>query len=158
MKMLPFKMTAHSRRTNEEVRPIFWGHRSKAYIYRTRNWDEFPNGRWGDVTSPAFGELTDYHLFYLDSSSTKAELLKMWGEDIASEEDVFDVFKRYLTAEPDHNGVIVEKTIFNDENKLDPEFEIIREQLIKVNKNGVITVNSQPAVNCFSKSGGVSFF
>ena len=148
MKMLPFKMTAHSARTNEEVRPIFWSHRSKAYIYRTRHWDEFPNGRWGDVTSPAFGELKDYHLFYLDSTSTKEERLRMWGKDIESEEDVFDVFKRYLTGEPDQNGVIVEKTIFNDEKELDPEIQIIRDQLIKVNKNGVITVNSQPAVNC----------
>ena len=36
------------------------------YLYhRTQEWDDFPNGRWGNSSSPAFGELTDYHLFYL---------------------------------------------------------------------------------------------
>lgn len=32
----------------EEVRPIFWANRQTSYVSRTNNWDEFPNGRWGD--------------------------------------------------------------------------------------------------------------
>ena len=44
---------------------------------RTRHWDEFPNGRWGNSASPAFGELKDYYLFYLASKSPKEELLKV---------------------------------------------------------------------------------
>ncbi len=44
---LPFKLPADPKRNNEEVRPIFWNKRSRTYIYRTRHWDEFPNGRWG---------------------------------------------------------------------------------------------------------------
>jgi hypothetical protein len=31
----------------------------------------------------------------------------MWGETIESEEDVWDVFTRYLTGEPNKNGVKV---------------------------------------------------
>jgi len=30
-------------------------------LSRTEEWDEFPNGRWGDGRSPAFGELSNYH-------------------------------------------------------------------------------------------------
>jgi len=44
---LPFRLTADPKRCEEDVRPIFWNKRSKTYIYRTRHWDEFPNGRWG---------------------------------------------------------------------------------------------------------------
>ncbi len=145
-KPLPFKLTADPKRSEEEVRPIFWNKRSKTYIYRTRHWDEFPNGRWGNSSSPAFGELKDYYLFYLACRSPRDELLKMWGE-VNSEEDVWNVFTRYLTGEPDERGVKVTKTIFN-EDSLDKETELIAENLAKYNRMGVITVNSQPSVNC----------
>ena len=36
----------------------------------------------------------------------------MWGETIESEEDVWDVFTRYLTGEPNKSGVKV-KTDFD---------------------------------------------
>ena len=49
--------------TAEDVRPINWCNRPKSYIQRTAVWDEFPNGRWGDGRSPAFGELNDLHFF-----------------------------------------------------------------------------------------------
>jgi methylenetetrahydrofolate reductase (NADPH) len=39
----------------EDVRPIFWANRPKSYMVRTNSWDEFPNGRWGDSRSPAYG-------------------------------------------------------------------------------------------------------
>ncbi len=146
-KPLPFKLTADPKRCEEEVRPIFWNKRSKTYIYRTRHWDEFPNGRWGNSASPAFGELKDYHLFYLAYKHPREQLLKMWGEKLSCEEDVWDVFTRYVTGEPDANGVRVTRTIFN-EDRLDPETELIAGQLAAVNRRGVITINSQPSVNC----------
>lgn len=34
--------------TGEDVRPINWANRPKSYLSRTEEWDEFPNGRWGD--------------------------------------------------------------------------------------------------------------
>lgn len=50
------------RAQDEEVRPIFWANRPASYTSRTHNWDEFPNGRWGDSRSPAFGEISHYYL------------------------------------------------------------------------------------------------
>jgi methylenetetrahydrofolate reductase (NADPH) len=47
----------------EDVRPINWANRPKSYIARTNQWDEYPNGRWGDSRSPAFGELSNSHFF-----------------------------------------------------------------------------------------------
>lgn len=43
---LPWAVSAHPKRKVEDVRPIFWASRPKSYIYRTQDWDEFPNGRW----------------------------------------------------------------------------------------------------------------
>jgi len=44
-------------RRSETIRPIFWANRAKSYLSRTENWDEYPNGRFGDSRSPAYGEL-----------------------------------------------------------------------------------------------------
>lgn len=47
-------------RRNETIRPIFWANRTRSYIARTENWDEYPNGRFGDARSPAYGEIDGY--------------------------------------------------------------------------------------------------
>ena len=63
---LPWKIAPNPHRSAEEVRPIFWATRSKSYVYRTRAWQEFPNGRWDESESPpSFGQLEDFYLFYL---------------------------------------------------------------------------------------------
>lgn len=147
-KPLPFKPNADPKRAHEEVRPIFWSKRNRTYIYRTRHWDEFPNGRWGNSSSPAFGDLKDYYLFYLASQTPKTELLDMWGQELQNEEDVWKVFHCYVAGENNpETGAKVTKTPFNDE-ELDAETGLIADKLAEVNKKGVLTVNSQPAVNC----------
>ena len=71
----------------------------------------------------------------------------MWGLPLTSDEDVWDIFTQYLTGEPNANGVLVKKLIFNDE-VLDLESELISDKLATVNKKGILTINSQPSVNC----------
>jgi len=146
-KPLPFRMSADPARTSEDVRPIFWTQRPKSYIHRTRHWDEFPNGRWGREDSPAFGELKDYYLFYLASQSPKAELLSMWGETLESEQDVWDVFDSYIAKTPNKNGINVTRTAWCD-GEFSQETGLIAAQLSKINKLGVLTINSQPSANC----------
>ena len=97
--------------------------------------------------SPAFGELKDYYLFYLASRTPLEEKRKQWGSNLKTEQDVWDIFTRYLTKEEDSEGVIVNKLIFN-EDALDPETELIADKLALVNKKGILTINSQPAINC----------
>ncbi|CAL4122393.1 unnamed protein product [Meganyctiphanes norvegica] len=143
---LPWKMAANHKRTGEDVRPIFWSSRPKAYVYRTQHWDEFPNGRWGSSESPAFGELKDYYLFYLKSTSTKDILLKMWGETLESEQDVFGIFEAYVTGEENKGGIKVTKMPWNDE-ELSLETSLLKTKLSLYNKRGILTINSQPNVN-----------
>ncbi|TKS77864.1 Methylenetetrahydrofolate reductase [Collichthys lucidus] len=208
---LPWAVSAHPKRKVEDVRPIFWASRPKSYIYRTQDWDEFPNGRWGNSSSPAFGELNDYYLFYLKSKSSKDALLQMWGEELKNEESVFEVFTCYITAQPNCHGhklndffalcvyhgrpqaktllcqvvgqvmeggqashhpfppaLPVEEEVggtledqillvgvaysqvmclpWNDE-PLAPETNLLKDELEKVNRRGVLTINSQPNIN-----------
>ncbi|KAM9475824.1 methylenetetrahydrofolate reductase (NADPH) [Clarias gariepinus] len=143
---LPWTVSAHPKRQMEDVRPIFWSTRSKSYIYRTQDWDDFPNGRWGNSSSPAFGELTDYYLFYLKSKSPKEALLKMWGEELTSEQSVYEVFTNYITAQPNQNGHKVICLPWNDD-PLAPETNMLKEELEKINRRGILTINSQPNIN-----------
>jgi len=60
IKPLPWRQSLTPNRRQETIRPIFWANRTKSYISRTENWDEYPNGRFGDSRSPAYGELDGY--------------------------------------------------------------------------------------------------
>ena len=104
---LPWKTSANVKRVREDVRPIFWATRQKSYVHRTSEWDEFPNSRWGNSAAPSFGDLSDYHLFYLRNTTKKDGLLKMWGEELRSVDDVNEVFTCFISGEANESGVKV---------------------------------------------------
>jgi len=94
IKELPWRQsTSDDRKTSEDVRPIYWSNRPVSYLTRTEIWDDFPNGRWGDIESPTFGELNQYHAIRAGSKSDKirAKRKKIWGEP-KSIKDITDVF------------------------------------------------------------------
>lgn len=136
-KSLPFKKP--SCRQSEEVRPIFWAIKPKSYISRTQEWDEFPNGRWGVSRSPAFGEPEMYGSIAKKISFNFDELKKIYGEYVSSYADIGDLFVRYLKGE-------VKKYPFS-EGSLQLETNVILDQLVKINRSYVFTINSQPKVN-----------
>ncbi|CAI8055832.1 Methylenetetrahydrofolate reductase, partial [Geodia barretti] len=154
LKTLPWKAPASHKRCAEDVRPIFWAQRPKSYIHRSKEWDDFPNGRWGNSSSPAFGELADYHLFYLRTRWKPERLRVMWGEELNCPEDVFHVFECYLTGNRNKNGVKVTSLPWNDD-ELAMETSLLTQQLAAINRRGVLTINSQPAVNGRSSSDPV---
>lgn len=123
---------------SEEVRPINWANRPKSYIKRTHTWDEFPNGRWGDGRSPAFGELSDSH-FFRPVEGSKEDRLAMWGEAPITPEDVSEVFARYV------EGKI--PILPWSESAPQAETRVISSALAAINRAGFWTINSQPAVN-----------
>jgi len=143
---LPWKTPANHKRCQESVRPIFWRARPKSYIHRTSDWDEFPNGRWGDSSSAAFGELKDYYLFYLQSQTSPEEMKKMWGSELTCEKDVWTVFYNFLSGQENTDGNKV-KTIPWVEEALHSETDVIAKDLANINHQGVLTINSQPNVN-----------
>lgn len=70
---LPFQCLTPGRR-NETIRPIFWANRTKSYIARTENWDEYPNGRFGDARSPAYGEIDGYGVSLKQTARVRCNL------------------------------------------------------------------------------------
>lgn len=106
---------------------------------RTEDWDEFPNGRWGDATSPAFGELSDLSHFYAFSLGSEDDRKSMLGYAPKQPQEVYDVFASYVEGKIPH--------IPWCETPLQPESFVIQKELVELNKAGYLTVNSQPAVN-----------
>jgi len=135
---LPWRSSAlNMRKSSEHVRPIFWSNRPTSYMSRTSSWDDFPNGRWGDSRSPAYGEINDYHLTS-NSGLTKQERRALWG-DPKQESDVFNIFAKFCRGELNHLP-------WNDA-PLSLESEGISSKLVLLNEAGYLTINSQPAVN-----------
>ena len=144
-KPLPWWPAANHKRCTEDVRPIYWSGRPRSYVCRTQAWDEFPNGRWGRVDSPAFKTLEDYYLFLEPKISSK-ELRQMWGQELNSEADVWEVFSCYVSGAKNRHNRNVSIIPWNME-ALNPETNLLVEQLSKLNKRGVLTICSQPNIN-----------
>jgi methylenetetrahydrofolate reductase (NADPH) len=137
---LPWRPSAmEERNKREHVRPINWSNRPMSYVMRTEDWDEFPNGRWGDATSPAFGELSDLSHFYSFSLGSEDDQRAMLGDNPTDPKDVYEVFARYI------EGKI--PVIPWCETPLQPESFLIQAQLAQLNRAGFLTINSQPSVN-----------
>lgn len=132
---LPWRQSLALGRREEDVRPIFWKNRNKSYVARTSDWDEFPNGRWGDSRSPAFGELDAYGI---GLRGTNAQNIKLWGEP-RSIRDIADIFVKYL-----EQGV---ESLPWSEAPITSEADSIKGELIQLNNRGLLTINSQPAVD-----------
>eukprot|EP01006_Ploeotia_vitrea_P032734 TRINITY_DN64897_c0_g1_i1.p1 TRINITY_DN64897_c0_g1~~TRINITY_DN64897_c0_g1_i1.p1 ORF type:complete len:637 (-),score=53.10 TRINITY_DN64897_c0_g1_i1:2189-4099(-) len=134
----PWRQSANpSRLQSEEVRPIFWANRPKSYMARTMRWDDFPNGRWGDSRSPAFGEVDHHHRNVILATTRVDVATFVQSPDTIA--DLVAVFVNYL------NGKITGLPWF--EQPLALESSLILDKLVKINKLGCLTINSQPSVN-----------
>ncbi|KAI1076283.1 MTHFR-domain-containing protein [Whalleya microplaca] len=102
---------------------------------REATWDDFPNGRWGDARSPAYGEIDGYgpslHV-------TRAQAISLWGHPTKAE-DISAIFVRHLKGEL--------KAIPWSEEEFNEETGTITDELLRLNSKGWWTVASQPAVN-----------
>jgi len=136
---LPWKQSADQKRKTEDVRPIFWANRPGSYVRRTATWDDFPNGRFGDRASPAYGEF-NFVSYSRESGDKQAESLRaMWGDCPKTAADVNGVFAGFIKND-------VKKLPWCSEAPA-KETNFIAKQLIKMNSLGLLTINSQPRVN-----------
>lgn len=141
---LPWRhVPAGTARAVEGVRPVFWSNRPKAYIKRTQDWDSFPDGRWGNSRSAAYGALSDHQFLrrHTRNEAGRAKALAAWGAQLGSAEDVKGVFVKYV------KGEIPLLPWSELEGGLTVDSEAIRQQLVDLNSRGYLTINSQPRVN-----------
>lgn len=132
----PWRKSLNPSRETENVRPIFWKNRKFSYIQRTNNWDEFPNGRWGDSKSPAFGSLDIFEHEIIRHSNTK--ILSLWDRPTTSN-DLGNLIIKYLNNE-------INCLPWSD-TSVTNEIDAIKDDLIQLNKNNILTINSQPKIN-----------
>jgi methylenetetrahydrofolate reductase (NADPH) len=134
-KPLPWRQSLGLNRRDETVRPIFWRNRNTSYVARTADWDEFPNGRWGDSRSPAFGELDAYGI---GLKGTNEANTRLWGRP-STLQDISNLFVRFLKKDLDR--------LPWSEGGISAEADSIKDHLISLNKRGLLTINSQPAID-----------
>lgn len=102
---------------------------------REATWDDFPNGRWGDARSPAYGEIDGYGVS-LHVSTPDAE--RLWGHP-TTVADISAIFRKHMNGDID--------AMPWSEDALQPETLTIRDKLLPMIEKGWWTVASQPAVN-----------
>jgi methylenetetrahydrofolate reductase (NADPH) len=147
IRSLPWRPATLDNRRSEDVRPIFWANRPKSYLDRTSTWDEYPCGRWGSTSSPAFGDLADYHLLGSggwQSGVIKEAMFAMYGA-VQSIADVIALFCRFQRGE-------IKRLPWSEQDELSSETASISGPLLWLNRNGLLTVNSQPRVNAAPSS------
>ncbi|KAL4991677.1 methylenetetrahydrofolate reductase-domain-containing protein [Aspergillus falconensis] len=110
---------------------------------REATWDDFPNGRWGDARSPAFGEIDGYGPSLHVAPSVAH---RIWGYPVSAD-DISKLFRRHVSGDlhmvPWSEGGAEENT-----SGLNAETETIRPELLAlIDKKGWWTLASQPAVN-----------
>ena len=142
--ILPWRKSLHPQRTNETVRPIFWQNRKHSYVLRTSCWDEFPNGRWGDSRSPAFGDIDLSATDLLRQSPKRA--YDLWGCP-QSVQDLALIIVKYIKGE-------ISSLPWSD-GPLGEESKVIADRLVKLNEKGLVTMNSQPALNAVKSADPV---
>ncbi|TVY48222.1 Methylenetetrahydrofolate reductase [Lachnellula occidentalis] len=110
---------------------------------REATWDDYPNGRWGDARSPAYGEIDGYGVS-LHMSTNQA--VKLWGYP-TSVSDITALFIKHIEGS-------IPAIPWNEEG-LNEETATIKSQLLALNQKGWWTVASQPAVNGVRSSHAV---
>ncbi|OAA66137.1 methylenetetrahydrofolate reductase 2 [Cordyceps fumosorosea ARSEF 2679] len=103
---------------------------------REATWDDFPNGRFGDARSPAYGEIDGYGV---SLHVSVAQAVRLWGRP-ATTADLDDMFVRHVRGQ-------LAALPWSVEEELLPESSAITPHLAALNARGWWTVASQPAVD-----------
>eukprot|EP00299_Pterocystis_sp_00344_P018523 c9245_g1_i2.p2 GENE.c9245_g1_i2~~c9245_g1_i2.p2 ORF type:complete len:580 (+),score=130.56 c9245_g1_i2:62-1741(+) len=137
-RLLPWRPAILPSRCKEDVRPIFWANRPKSYLLRTQSWDRFPAGRWGDRRPDMFAEPGNWT--NVPAPNDLADRYKdMWGHELTSTADVVRVFTNFIRGEV--------KMLPWNEVPMRDESSVIHQDLLRVNEEGFLTINSQPQLN-----------
>merc|ERR1719281_624486 len=133
-KEYPFNRSTGTRGV-ESTRPIFWAQRAKSYVERTNNWNEFPDGRFGQRDAEMFKPAERTH----STEDLAKKLSDEWS--FTDEVGLSELFVKFLST-----GSDVTQLPWCDEK---PGLEMvgIRSQLCEMCRAGMLTINSQARVN-----------
>ena len=111
---------------------------------REATWDDYPNGRFGDARSPAFGEIDGYGLsLHLSPTAARSK----WGFP-TSRKDISLLFQKHVMGDLDQ--------LPWSESGLNEETAVIRNELCQlIQDKGWWSIASQPAVDGLPSSDRV---
>lgn len=107
----------------------------KGLLNKEAIWDDFPNGRFGDSNSPAYGEIDGYGPNLKIATN---EAYKTWGYPKTTQ-DLISIFIRYLTGKINVLPWV--------SGELSAETGVIQEELFELNEKGWYSLASQPAID-----------
>ena len=141
-KQFPWNDINISKRVDESVRPIFWANKPQSYIIRTEDWNEFPNGRWGNCNKSEYGELNDYYIFHHNRIIESVK--DNWIVSLVSIDDVKNIFIKYF-----NNEILYIPWCLDG---IESETLVLKPILKNIVDQGIFPINSQPAINGVSSS------
>ncbi|KIM79705.1 hypothetical protein PILCRDRAFT_823250 [Piloderma croceum F 1598] len=115
------------------------GDAGRGELNNAASWDDFPNGRFGDYKSPAFGDQGPWG----GVGITRSEAFAQWGHP-KTLDDLMNLFLRHLHSQ-------IATTPFSSA-PLSRESSSILSHLEKLTRKGWWTVGSQPTVDGVSSS------
>ena len=130
--------TAHSSEPPSRATTLAISHGLTA-AGREATWDDYPNGRFGDARSPAFGT----PLSYSPESSLPVPphpARPLWGAPTPPA-DITALFTSHLAGAPPH------QLPWSESSTLSPETALIQTELSRLNAYNWWTIASQPAVD-----------
>lgn len=98
-------------------------------------WPQFPNGRWGNQASPAFGDIDS---LVLRLPRNVKDITSLWGMP-KSLKDISSLFAAFCRGEL--------KALPWSDQPAARETSVISEPLARINEAGFLTINSQPRVD-----------
>ncbi|KAJ4475679.1 methylenetetrahydrofolate reductase-domain-containing protein [Lentinula aciculospora] len=111
-------------------------------LNKADSWDDFPNGRWGDSKSPAYGVQGPWG----NNDAINQGTISQWGNP-QSLNDLTTLFLKYLRSE-------ISATPFSSD-PIQEESKLILPHLQRLTERGWWTVGSQPAVDGVDSSDPV---
>ncbi|KAL7674371.1 hypothetical protein ACOME3_000652 [Neoechinorhynchus agilis] len=92
--------------------------------------------------------IDDHYLCY-HRCEDKDRLRVQWGEELKTEKDIRSMFVRFIAGQRPGDEYFPRVEVFpwSDERHIAPETSLIADELIRINRMGILTINSQPNVN-----------
>lgn len=129
------KLLLTKKALNEDKKALFDISTGKGSLGKDAIWDDFPNGRFSDSNSPAYGQIDGYGPSLKVHSPEEA--IKKWGLPL-NVEDIEKLFIDYLSSKLDSLPWV--------DTDLSTETTLIQEELFCLIEKGWFTTASQPAV------------
>mmetsp|Transcript_21483 Transcript_21483/g.87675 ORF Transcript_21483/g.87675 Transcript_21483/m.87675 type:complete len:492 (-) Transcript_21483:54-1529(-) len=149
IRSLPFRKSTFDPRRTERVRPIYWANRFKSYLFRTTNWEKYPEIQWTNGAARMFLDPPKENILNNVDATPEAakKLLEHYGE-LDSIAAVQAMFAKYYSKE-------LANFPWCEKDGLYEQASLLKSQLLWMCKLGLLPINAQARANGIPSSDPV---